>query len=368
MQPPQTHPDLSPACAIGVDIGGTKIAAGVVGLDGKVLQSASVRTPPGAGGEETSAIATRIIERLLEEHPAVRAIGVGAAGMVDWPSGHIRWAPNNAYRDFPLRELLGMATGLPVVVDNDANVAAWAEARLGVGKSCSDLAVLTVGTGIGAGLVLGGKLYRGSTGIGGEFGHLIVNPLGAECGCGSVGCLEAMASGTALGRLGRAAVRRDPTGALATIAGGPANINGETVFDAARKKEPVACALFDKIGYWLGVGIASLVNLLDLQLVVIGGGLSATGELLLRPARLSFAEFVFSPTHRELPQIVTAQLGAEAGMVGAAILALGTAATATTTEPTEVRTSPRPGPVMIDEAEQGLVGRAQVGGGQTAGV
>jgi glucokinase len=315
------QPDPRSACAIGVDVGGTKIAAGVITADGDILQSTTVAAP-NSDGTEMLDISARIIERLREQHPAVRAIGVGVAGMVDWPSGHIRWAPNNAYHDLALKDLLTQATGLPVVVDNDANVAARAEAHIGACKGYSDFAVLTVGTGIGAGLVLDGKVYRGNTGIGGEFGHLIVSPQGAECGCGSTGCLEAMASGTALGRLGRAAARRDPSGALAVLAGGAAHVNGESVFNAALMREPVACSLFDKIGYWLGVGIASLVNLLDIQVVVIGGGLSATGELLLHPARLSFREFVFSPAHRQLPQIITACLGAEAGMVGAGILAL----------------------------------------------
>jgi glucokinase len=305
-----------------VDVGGTKIAGGVVDQDGNVLASISVATPPGAGGARTFDISRQLIERLREQQPAVQAIGVGAAGMVDWPSGHIRWAPNNSYRDLFLKDLLREATGLPVVVDNDANIAAWAEARIGAGRGCSDLAVLTVGTGIGAGLVLNGELYRGATGIGGEMGHVIVNPRGAACGCGATGCLEAMASGSALGRLGREAARKDPSGALAKLAGAPARVTGEVVFTAARDGDPVACSLFDEIGYWLGIGIASLVNLLDIHLVVIGGGLSATKELLLRPARQSFEQFVFSPKHRELPSILGARLGSEAGIVGAAMLAL----------------------------------------------
>jgi glucokinase len=333
---PQSDPKS--ACAIGVDVGGTKIAAGVITWDGRILQSTSVATPPDAGGAEMLEISARIIERLREQHPAVRAIGVGAAGMVDWPSGHIRWAPNNAYHDLALKDLLAQTTGLPVVVDNDANVAARAEAHIGAGKGYSDFAVLTVGTGIGAGLVLDGKIYRGNTGIGGEFGHLIVNPQGPECGCGSTGCLEAMASGIALGRLGRAAARKDPEGALAALAGGAANVNGEAVYKAALMREPVACSLFDKIGYWLGVGISSLVNLLDIELVVIGGGLSATGELLLHPARLSLKEFIFSPAHRQLPEIITARLGTEAGMVGAGILAL---------EMAEAGTAPNADPMPI---------------------
>jgi glucokinase len=322
------------AYAIGLDVGGTKIAAGVVGLDGNILTSISVATPADEGESGTLTLAVQIIEQLRQEYPEVQAIGVGAAGMVDWPSGHIRWAPNNSYRDLALQTLLSRATDLPTIVDNDANAAAWAEVRLGAGKGYENLAVLTVGTGIGAGLILDGKIYRGATGIGGEVGHVIVDPRGAKCGCGSTGCLEAMASGTALGRAGREAASQDPEGMLATLAGGPEKVTGKVVFDAADAGDLIARALFGEVGYWLGIGIASLVNLLDIQLVVIGGGLSTTGELLLKPARSSFEQFVFSRTHRRLPSIVPARLGGEAGIAGAGILALDNIGVTADTEAT----------------------------------
>jgi glucokinase len=310
-----------PTYAIGLDIGGTKLAGGVVSSDGSLIKGLSVATPSHQEASGTVALMLRSIEQLRRECPEVAAIGAGAAGMVDWPSGHIRWAPNNGYKDLPLREILIKETGLPVVVDNDANVAAWGEMRIGAGAGYGNLAVLTVGTGIGAGLVLDGKLYRGATGIGGEFGHMIVNPRGATCGCGTTGCLEAMASGIALGRIARQAAAKDATGLMAELAGGPDKVDGKIVFAAAQAGDSIARSLFDEIGYWLGIGIASLVTLLDIQLVIIGGGLSVTEDLLLRPTRSSFEHFVFSRTHRELPRIVLAQLGEEAGVVGAGLLA-----------------------------------------------
>jgi glucokinase len=311
--------------AIGLDVGGTKIAAGVVSARGELLDRIAQPTPPPGSAETTLSLMLRLVQQLRQRYPEVQAVGAGAAGLVDWPGGHVRWAPNNSYRDLPLRAILSAETGLPAVADNDANAAAWAEACLGAGAGRRDLLMLTVGTGIGAGLILGGRLYRGATGIGGEAGHIIVDPGGPRCGCGSTGCLEAMGSGGALSRAGRAAAWRDPDGPLARLAGGPGQVTGETVFQAARDGDATALALFAEAGYWLGVGIASLASLLDSELVVIGGGLSAAGELLLGPARSAFERFVFARDHRTLPPIVPARLGPEAGIVGAALLALDAA-------------------------------------------
>ncbi len=316
------RPGLPSRSAIGLDIGGTKIAGGVVTGDGTVLDLAEVPTPAISDTVETLEALRKVIDSLRDRHPGVEAIGAGAAGMVEWPSGHIRWAPNNAYQELPLRQLLAQQTGLPAVVDNDANVAAWAEARHGAAAGYSHVAVLTVGTGIGAGVVLGGQLQRGHSGLGGEIGHITVTPDGSRCGCGNTGCLEAMASGTALGRAGREAAAADPGGILATLAGGPDKVTGQVVFEAAQRGDSTARELFGQIGYWLGVGIASVVNLLDIELVVIGGGLVSAGDLLLDPARESFSRFLFGRARRPLPEIISARFGPDAGVVGAAALAL----------------------------------------------
>jgi glucokinase len=310
------------AVAIGLDVGGTKIAGGVVTADGRIVDHALMPTPASTDEAATLAAITHMIEEFRTKHPRVEAIGVGAAGLVEWPAGRIRFAPNNAYRNLPLRARLQEATGLPTVVDNDANVAAWAEARFGAELACEHMVLLTIGTGIGGGLLLGGEIFRGSGGLGGEVGHMIVDPHGEQCACGNVGCLEAMASGTALGRLGRKAAVADPKGRLAELAGIPEQVNGRIVFQAAREGDRTARALFDQIGFWLGMGIASLVTIFDPELVVLSGGLITAGDLLLTPARVSFQRFVFAAQHRELPPLIFARLGLETGLVGAATLAL----------------------------------------------
>jgi glucokinase len=307
--------------AIGLDIGGTKIAGGVVTAGGVVLERTRVPTPP-ADEAATLAAMVAVVDELRASHPRVDAVGVGAAGMVEWPRGRLRWAPHNAYRRLELRRLLHERTGLPTVVDNDARAAAWAEARFGAGAGTDDLVLVAVGTGIGGGLVLDGAVYRGTAGLGGEVGHMIVAPDGDPCDCGNRGCLEAMASGSALGRAARAAAARDPGGRLATLAGGPQRVTGEIVFQAAKEGDQAAIALFERTGYWLGVGIASLITIFDPDVVVVGGGLAATGDLLLAPARASMERYVFGRAHRDLPPVAPARLGGDAGLVGAATLAL----------------------------------------------
>jgi glucokinase len=307
--------------AIGVDIGGTKIAAGVVAEDGRILERVRVPTPP---DDELATLAAlhAVVDELRDRDPRVEAIGVGAAGLVERPGGNARWAPHNTYRRLELRRLLHERTGLPTSVDNDGNAAAWAEARFGAGAVSDDLVLVNVGTGIGGGLVLNGQLYHGEHGFAGELGHLIVDPGGDRCPCGNRGCLEAMASGSTLGRLGREAAAADPGGRLAALAGGPDLVTGEVVFAAAAEGDKPALALFERVGHWLGVGIASLVTIFDPDLVVVGGGVAATGDLLLAPARASFERYVHARDHRDLPPVVPARLGPDAGLVGAATLAL----------------------------------------------
>ncbi|SEG73835.1 glucokinase [Thermomonospora echinospora] len=322
---PATSASPSARLGIGLDVGGTKIAGGVVTENGEIVHRLRVSTPPGADADTTVEVLRDLVDRLRDRHPEVAAVGAGAPGMVRWPEGHIEYAPNNAYRGLALRRRLAEATGLPTVVDNDANAAAWAETCFGKGKGRDNVIVLTVGTGIGGGLVLGGALYRGQTGLGGEVGHIIVNPVdGHECGCGAVGCLEAEASGTALRRMGRQAAEREPDGPIATLAAGT-ELTGEIVHQAARQGDPTAVDLFDRLGTWLGVGIASLVNVFEPELVIIGGGLVQTGDLLLGPARTAYGRYAFARDLRPLPPITTAALGNEAGIVGTAALALAAA-------------------------------------------
>ena len=309
--------------AIGVDIGGTKVAAGVVTGGGQIVDRYIRPTPERGEAKPTVELLCRAIDHLRDDFPTVVAVGVGAAGLVEWPSGHIRSAPNNAYRDLPLRELLTQYTGLPVSVENDANVAAAAEARFGSGIGYTDSITITVGTGVGGGIVIGDQLFRGPAGIGAEVGHLVVDPKhGARCGCGAIGCLEAMASGIALARAGRDAAAAEPYGVLLSLAGRPENVRGETVVEAARQGDPTAITLLEELGYWLGIGIASLVNIFDTQVIILAGGIgSNANDLLLPSIQATFERFVFARHHRLLPKIVTARLGSDAGVIGAAHLA-----------------------------------------------
>ncbi|NMH97959.1 ROK family protein [Pseudonocardia acidicola] len=307
---------------IGLDIGGTKIAGAVVQDDGAVLTELVEPTPQQSDAATISKILRGITDRLRQQHPEVVAIGVGAAGIVEWPTGLIRWAPNNAYRDWPVRAELEDATGLPTTVDNDANVAALAEARLGE-QRYHDMVLITVGTGIGGGLVLGGSIYRGPTGLGAELGHMIVNPDGPLCGCGNHGCLEAYASGTALTRMAREAATEDPDGLIARLArenGDP--VTGEAVTHAAKLGDPTAQALFAELGRWLGVGIASLGNIFELEAVRIGGGLVETGDLLLNPARAAAEQYAYAREARGIPPVLPSTFGSDGGIIGAALLGL----------------------------------------------
>jgi glucokinase len=276
-------------------------------------------TPEESDAEAVTAVLLAMIDRFRAGHEVV-AIGVGAAGIVEWPAGRMLWAPNNAYRDWPVREQLEKATGLPVTVDNDANVAALAEARLG--DPYPNMVLVTVGTGIGGGLVMDGRIYRGPTGLGAELGHIILNPDGPRCGCGNHGCFEAYASGTALARMGRDAAADDPDGLIARLGAEEGEVTGHTVVKAVERGDETAEALFARLGRWLGVGIASLANIFEVDAVVVGGGLVATGELLLAPARATAREFAYAPAARGVAPIVPATFGGDAGKIGAALLAL----------------------------------------------
>lgn len=311
----------SPArLAVGFDIGGTKIAGGVIAADGRVID----RLEPIVTPAEQEAILAALVmatSTFRSRHPDISAVGVGTAGMVDHPQGFIRWAPNNGYHQMPLRDRLQSATGLFAIVDNDANAAAWAEARLG--RSARHMLFVTLGTGVGGGIIVEGGLLRGATGVGGEIGHIIVDPRGTHrCGCGNIGCLEILTSGNALGRMGQEAAAVDPDGTLVRIAGSADLVTGRTVFEAAKEGDPRAIALYEELGEWLGIGLASLVAILDVPLIVVGGSVADAGEILFEPTRASLARHLFGQGHRELPEIVAATHGVDAGWMGAGLLAL----------------------------------------------
>jgi glucokinase len=306
----------------GVDVGGTKIAGGVVDEQGTILEELRVESPATDAEAIEVAIAGLVTE--LRTRHEITAVGVGAAGYVDKARAVVMFAPNIAWRDVPLKAELEQRVQLPVVVENDANAAAWGEFAFGAGHDVDDLLLVTVGTGIGGGIVLDGLLHRGAFGAGAEIGHMRVVPDGIRCGCGNRGCFEQYASGSALVRDARAeAVKGTPEARalLARAGGDPLEITGPLITESARAGDPFSVAQLAELGRWLGEGIASLTAVLDPAVVVIGGGVSEAGELLLGPIRTAFVAELPARGHRPTLEIRRATLGNRAGLIGAADLA-----------------------------------------------
>lgn len=308
--------------AIGVDIGGTKIAAGVVDDAGAIVVQGRRDTDPEQPSEIEQAVADLVRE--LADVAEVEAVGVAAAGFVSNDRASVLFAPNIAWRDYPLRDRLAPAIGLPVVVENDANAAGWAEYRFGAGRGVDDVVMLTVGTGLGGAVVVGGELLRGAHGVAAEIGHIRMVPDGHMCGCGHAGCWEQYASGRALTRQARAAAIAYPERAqrLLAVAGGEARkIKGPHVTQVAQQGDALAIELLAELGTWLGAGAADLVAVLDPAMIVIGGGVARAGDLLLEPAREAFAASLSARGHRPEPVFRIAEMRNDAGIVGAADLA-----------------------------------------------
>lgn len=308
--------------ACGIDVGGTKISGGVVDEEGTVLEELRV-VSPATDVEAIEDAITALVTQLRARHD-IAAVGVGAAGYVDKARAVVMFAPNIAWRDVDLKAELEERIHLPVVVENDANAAAWGEFTYGAGHDIDDLLMVAVGTGVGGGVVLDGELYRGAFGVGAEIGHMRVVPEGILCGCGNRGCLEQYASGSALVREVRAAARGGSLLAAGLLerAGGDADqITGPLVTEAARDGDPFAVEQLEVLGRWLGEGIASLTAVLDPAVVVLGGGVSEAGDLLLKPVRAAFASQLTGRGHRPVLDIRRARLGNRAGLIGAADLA-----------------------------------------------
>lgn len=290
--------------AVGVDIGGTKVAGGVVDAEGRVVARTRMDTPDDDAQAALDAV-VEVVTVLRREHD-VAAVGIAAAGYVSGDRTRMLFAPNLPWADVPVRDEIAGRVDLDVVVENDANSAAWAEYRFGAGRDEPDLVCLTVGTGIGAGIVLDGRLYRGRYGIAGEPGHVCVVCEGEPCGCGNEGCLEQYASGTALARYVRE---------------GGGTAEGADITDLARQGDPVALRAFAEVGRWLGRGLADIASLLDPGVFVIGGGVADAGDLLLAPTRESFLDNLSGREHRPVADVRLAALGNDAGLVGVADLA-----------------------------------------------
>ena len=306
--------------SIGIDVGGTKIAGGVVDEDGTILEELRVESPA-TDSDAIEVAITKLVSEFGKRHDII-AVGVGAAGYIDKRRSTVLFSPNLAWRNVDLKAELEERIDLPIVIENDANAAAWGEFRFGAGHDVDDLLLVTVGTGVGGGLVLDGALYRGAFGVGAEIGHMRVVPDGILCGCGKLGCFEQYASGSALVRDTRAAASDPAAADLVRRAGGSAEqITGPVITRAAQDGDDFALGRLEILGTWLGAGIASLTEILDPAVVVVGGGVSEADELLLGPTRSSFLAQLAAREHRPALEIRKARLGNKAGLIGAADLA-----------------------------------------------
>ena len=318
---------MSRQLAIGIDIGGTKVAGGLVDVDGNITHRARRDTPHRS--KSPSVVEDTIVEVVAElmqivGSGTVAAVGIGAAGFVAADRATVVFAPHLSWRHEPLQEALQKRIAMPIFVDNDANAAAWAEWKFGAAQGETHLMMITLGTGIGGGILINGEVQRGRFGIAGEFGHMQVVPGGHRCECGNRGCWEQYASGNALVREARSLFSANSPIAsdlFDRAEGIPGNLTGPLITQAARDGDPTARELLAEIGNWLGLGIANLAAAFDPGTFVIGGGLSAAGDLLLASARETFKRQLTGRGYRPEARIVAAELGNDAGLIGAADLA-----------------------------------------------
>jgi glucokinase len=312
---------LSASEAIGVDLGGTKMLVGVVDSDRRVHHR-STAVAAGRTAEELLTDLGEELSRARRARPDAIAAGLGLPVTIDQRHGVAISAVNLPIRDVPIRDLMTEHLGLPVFIDNDANVAIIAEHRFGAARGAQNAVMLTIGTGIGGGLILGGRPYRGSTGAGAELGHVVVDINGPPCqgNCPSNGCIEAVASGIALAREAREVAEREPGSALGRTLAAGGEITGKTVTDAALAGDRAARDVVALIGRRIGTALAGLANTFEPEVMVLGGGVMAAGELLLEPARDEVRSRALPPMNQT--PVVAAELGPEAGMIGAAALAL----------------------------------------------
>jgi glucokinase len=303
---------LTRTAAIGVDIGATKILTCLVDIDGAILRERASPTPLASASAIEEAIVVATSEMLAGLDGDLIPIGVSVAGWVSRDRRRVLFSPHVPWRHEPLADRLSARLGHPVVVENDANAAAWGEFVFGAGRGFTDVAVVTVGSGIGAGIITEGRLLRGGHGLAAEFGHTVVDPLGPECSCGRRGCVDSLASGRALERHYRSFEGASNERAL----------SGVEILELATAGKPSAVAAFREVGRWLGMGLGDLVMYFDPQIILLAGGVSGAGELLTVPTQQALRETIVA--HEDLaPTIVgVATLGHAAGAIGAANLAL----------------------------------------------
>lgn len=322
---------MAPRRVIGMDAGGTKLLGGVVDTD-LVVHHRVHRRIHGLDQAELVETIVDAVEEARAVAPDVDGVGFGIPALVRPATGSVMVSNHLPLDRVPFRALMSERLDMPVAVDNDSNAAILAEHRAGAARGADDALMLTLGTGVGGGLLFGGEVYRGTAGAGAELGHIVVDPNGPECpgDCPGRGCLEAFASGSAIGRAGEEAARRSPESSLGSVLAQGREVTGGLVTELAHDGDELAIEVLAEAGRWLGIGLVTLVNALNPELVIVGGGASAAGELMLAPAREVLSERGLPP-NRELVKLVPAHFGGEAGMIGAALLALDL------TAPPEVR-------------------------------
>jgi glucokinase len=310
---------MADACVIGVDLGGTKLLAGTVDAQLRVHHRAYRLSRP-------EAVVATIVEAVEEARQAtraeVRAVGIGVPCLIEPGRGTVMACNHFDLLDVPLRDLLTERIGLPVVIDNDANAALFAEWRFGAARGARNVLILTIGTGVGGGMLVDGHILRGATGAAGELGHIVIDEHGPRCpgNCPSHGCLESFVSGPALALEGRARAEAEPDSGLGRALAAGREVTGPLVNELAHDGDVAAQDAIRSLGRHLGVGMTSLVNMFNPEVIVVGGGLVATGDLLLEPARAVVAERALVPA-RDQVRIVPARFGDESGMLGAAAMA-----------------------------------------------
>jgi glucokinase len=315
---------------LGVDLGGTKFAVGAMTSDGTrefAFSSAPTRAEKDADDvvDRIAALAKQVIEQTLKETGAKRSdfigAGIGAPGPLRRSDGIVVVAPNLGWHDYPLRDRLADRIGMTTTLDNDANCATLGETWIGAARGAKNVVGITIGTGIGGGLVFDGKLHHGSSDVAGEIGHTTIETEGRRCKCGNYGCLEAYASGPAIAERAREALERGSESSLPQLAGSVEAITAQHVYDAARRGDPLAREVVRDTARYLGAGIANLLNLFNPDVVVLAGGVTAAGEELLAPLRIEARRRAFKPA-MDVARIVPGELGSRAGVVGAVAVAL----------------------------------------------
>ncbi|MHB1390179.1 MAG: ROK family protein [Thermoleophilia bacterium] len=308
---------------VGVDLGGTKLAAGLIDGQLSILESLEIQTPTVSQSDLVHHIVS-LVRQLLDLAPApVTAVGFGIPSMIDQTSGRVIMSVNIPLADFAFVDFMQKELNLPVFIDNDANLAALAETRAGAAAGAKEVVMITLGTGIGGGIITGGQVYLGATGSAAELGHMVIDAHGPPCqgACQNRGCFETMASGTALKRYAGEQAAAAPDSALGEALAAGRLPDGELVTRLARAGDLASQAVLDQIGFYVGVGMTSLVNIFNPEVFVLGGGLMQAGELILQPAKKVLANRGLRP-NRDIVRIETASFGSDAGMIGAACLAM----------------------------------------------